>query len=106
MRDAIARGATGVMGGAGHVKEDRAAWDALARDLEGSGSEAFAALLPLLNSEMQTVDTSIATHKWLLHEQGVIDSVRVRAPGPHLDAFQTRELQANLSRARSVLSGA
>jgi 4-hydroxy-tetrahydrodipicolinate synthase len=103
MPDAIARGATGVMGGAGHVGEDRAVWEALVRDPRGAGADAFSSLLPLLNSEMQTVDQSIATHKWLLAKRGVIRSDRVRAPGSQLDAFQIAELEANLARAQRLL---
>lgn len=105
MVDAIARGATGLMGGAGHVREDRATWEALLHDPGGVGSEAFAQLLPLLNSEMQTIDLSIATHKWLLAQAGVLRTDRVRAPGPHLDSFQVKELEANIARAQRVLPG-
>ena len=42
---------------------------------------------------MQTVDMSIATHKWLLREQGVFRSAHVRAPGFELDEYQVAELK-------------
>jgi dihydrodipicolinate synthase/N-acetylneuraminate lyase len=99
MPDSLARGAHGVMGGAGHVREDLAVWSGL---LEG-GFDKFESLLPLLNSEMQTVDLSIATHKWLLKRQGVFRTSHVRAPGPDLDEFQAAELSRNWERARSYL---
>ena len=34
---------------------------------------------------MQTIETSIALHKLLLFDRGVIGSPHVRAPGPPLD---------------------
>jgi 4-hydroxy-tetrahydrodipicolinate synthase len=100
MFDAVARGAHGLMGGTGHVAEDLAVWSRL-RTREGA--DAFAALLPLLSSEMQTLDQSIATHKWLLKEQGVIASAHVRLPGPSLDEWQIQELRGNRERARKAL---
>lgn len=81
LEDAQRRGAHGLMGGAGHVAED-------IRALEGlrAGSPAgFRRLLPLLNFEMQTVENSIALHKFLLARRGVIASDHVRAPGTELD---------------------
>lgn len=103
MPDALTRGAHGLMGGAGHVREDIAVWQALQANTGDSGAEAFAALLPLLSSEMQSIDQSIATHKWLLQEQGVFRSAHVRAPGPQLDEWQIAELQSNRRRARRKL---
>lgn len=92
--DSLARGAHGLMGGAGHTPEDVATFHTMHQDLEGEGSEAFQKLLPLLNLEMQTIDQSIATHKFLLHARGVIDTPHVRAPGPTLDRFQVAELRS------------
>lgn len=86
--DALARGAHGLMGGAGHAPEDVAVFRRLR-----AGQPGFNDLLPLLNLEMQTVDQSIATQKWLLKERGVFSTDRVRAPGPQLDGFQIAELR-------------
>lgn len=105
MPDALARGAHGLMGGAGHLAEDLAVWSRLLQDPSEKGSEAFRALLPLLNSEMQTVDLSIATHKWLLRQQKVIRSAHVRKPGAELDEFQVAELAKNWTRAKATLLG-
>jgi 4-hydroxy-tetrahydrodipicolinate synthase len=101
MPDAITRGAHGVMGGAGHLREDLIAWSALMQDTQGHGFEKFKSLLPLLNSEMQTVDLSIATHKWLLKQQGIFRTSHVRAPGAELDDFQVAELTRNWDRAHA-----
>lgn len=84
--DSIARGAHGLMGGAGHAAEDVAVFADLSR---------FNSLLPLLNFEMQTIDQSIATHKWLLRHQGIFASAHVRAPGPDLDDVQRREIETH-----------
>jgi dihydrodipicolinate synthase/N-acetylneuraminate lyase len=86
------------MGGSGHVVEDLAVFRALEQDPDGAGMEAFHRLLPLLNFEMQTIDQSIATHKWLLKHRGIFTSAHVREPGPQLDVAQARELEAHLSR--------
>jgi dihydrodipicolinate synthase/N-acetylneuraminate lyase len=103
MPDALARGAHGVMGGTGHVREDLAVWSSLLREPSGEGFDRFRSLLPLLNSEMQTVDLSIATHKWLLKRQGVFRSAHVRVPGAELDEYQTVELMRHWEQARSDL---
>jgi dihydrodipicolinate synthase/N-acetylneuraminate lyase len=87
--DFIARGGHGMMSGAGHVREDMQAFYGLLQDPR-EGLEKFNRLLPLLNLEMQTIDLSIAVHKLLLKDQGVISSDHVRAPGAGLDEFQTR----------------
>jgi 4-hydroxy-tetrahydrodipicolinate synthase len=91
--DALARGAHGLMGGAGHAPEDVRVFRAMRRDLTGEGQREFLRLLPLLNLEMQTIDQSIATHKWMLAERGVIATGHVRRPGPELDEFQIAELR-------------
>jgi 4-hydroxy-tetrahydrodipicolinate synthase len=95
--DAMRRGAHGLMGGAGHAPEDLAVFRALKEDLEGRGMDAFRKLLPLLNMEMQTVDTSVAVQKRLLMDRGVIASDHVRAPGKRLDRFQAEELRIHLA---------
>jgi 4-hydroxy-tetrahydrodipicolinate synthase len=100
LADCLARGAHGLMGGAGHAAEDAHVFEALRSDPQGEGLEAFHDLLPLLNFEMQTIDQSIATHKWLLKEAGVFDTDHVREPGPHLDAAQVAELRAHMERLR------
>jgi 4-hydroxy-tetrahydrodipicolinate synthase len=89
--DSLHRGAHGLMGGAGHLTEDLAVFDALLRNPE-EGRDAFHALLPLLNFEMQTVGMSVAVHKRLLYERGIIESDHVRAPGRSLDALEIEEL--------------
>jgi dihydrodipicolinate synthase/N-acetylneuraminate lyase len=94
--DCLVRGAHGLMGGAGHLAEDLAVFRALIRD-RAEGLAAFRALLPLINLEMQTVDMSIALHKHLLVQRGVIASDHVRAPGPNLDAVQVEELRQHMA---------
>lgn len=98
LADCLKRGAHGLMGGAGHVVADLAAFEALQEDPHGRGIAAFHELLPMLNFEMQTIDQSIATHKWLLKRLGVFESDHVRQPGPHLDAAQANELKAHFDR--------
>lgn len=100
LADCLARGAHGLMGGSGHATEDLSVFRSLRSDPTGEGLRAFHDLLPLLNFEMQTVDQSIATHKWLLKEAGVFESDHVREPGPHLDAAQVAELRAHMDRLR------
>ena len=96
--DSLLRGAHGLMGGAGHLEEDLAAFSALAAGND-SGREAFYSLLPLLNFEMQTVSMSIALHKRLLHERGILASDHVRAPGRALDALEIEELHRVVAQA-------
>jgi 4-hydroxy-tetrahydrodipicolinate synthase len=103
LADCLDRGAHGLMGGAGHVGEDLRVFRLLAEDPKGAGLRAFHDLLPLLNFEMQTIDQSIATHKWLLRDCGVFRSDHVREPGPHLDAAQVAELRAHMLRLRENL---
>ena len=94
---ALRRGAHGLMGGTGHVKEDLAVFDELKQSPD-SGRGCFDRLLPLLNFEMQTVDSSIALHKRMLQDRGVIISDHIRAPGPYLDAHDRSELADILAR--------
>jgi len=101
LADCLKRGAHGLMGGTGHVREDLAVFRALRRDAEGAGLDAFHDLLPLINFEMQTIDQSIATHKWLLRHQGVFTSDHVRQPGPQLDPGQAAELGVHFARIQS-----
>jgi 4-hydroxy-tetrahydrodipicolinate synthase len=95
--DAMIRGAHGLMGGAGHVAEDMAVFQALGQD-PAAGARAFERLLPMLNFEMQTVDMAVAVHKRLLRDRGIFSSDCVRAPGPHLDVFQIAELERHRRR--------
>ena len=89
--DALARGAHGLMGGAGHPEEDLVVLGAL-RDGLAHGLTLFEKILPLLNFEMQTVGLSVAVHKRLLKMRGIIQCDRSRQPGVELDRFQQREL--------------
>jgi len=93
MFDAVQRGAEGLMGCCGHIKEDRRMLDAL---LAGGGYEEYTRLLPLLNFEMQTLDLVIAVHKQLLCEQGVIATPLCRRPCTDLDDFQKEQLRMHL----------
>jgi len=87
--DFLERGGHGMMSGASHVREDIQAFYSLL-DNPKEGLERFNRLLPLLNLEMQTIDLSIAVHKLLLKDQGVIASDHIRAPAAQLDEFQKR----------------
>ena len=98
LADSLLRGANGLMGGAGHVEEDLAAFQALASG-DDNGREAFYSLLPLLNFEMQTVPMSIALHKRLLYERGIIATDHVREPGRSLDAMEIEELHRVVEKA-------
>jgi 4-hydroxy-tetrahydrodipicolinate synthase len=93
LADAMARGAHGLMGGAGHVHEDLAVFQALSGQDANAGWGAFQRLLPMLNFEMQTVDLAIAVHKRLLRDAGIFASDHIRAPGAGLDRFQSLEVE-------------
>ena len=47
---------------------------------------------------MQTIETSIALHKLLLFERGVIGSAHVRAPGSMLDDEMAAQALEHLRR--------
>jgi dihydrodipicolinate synthase/N-acetylneuraminate lyase len=104
LADCLKRGAHGLMGGTGHLREDLAVFNALREDPNGRGIDAFHELLPLLNAEMQTIDHSIATHKWLLKNLGVFETDHVRQPGPHLDGAAAAELGAHFRRIQAKVS--
>jgi 4-hydroxy-tetrahydrodipicolinate synthase len=93
LADSIARGAHGLMGGAGHVREDLDVFRALTGGDPAAGYRAFRRLLPMLNFEMQTVDLAVAVHKRLLRDKGIFASDSVRAPGAGLDPYQVAELE-------------
>jgi len=93
LADAMGRGAHGLMGGAGHVREDLAVFRVLSGPDPEAGWAAFTQLLPMLNFEMQTVDLAIAVHKRLLRDAGIFTSDHIRAPGSGLDCFQANELE-------------
>lgn len=95
--DALAQGAHGLMGGCGHLEQDIAVFQALMAG-DPAARERFARLETLLQFEMKTIHTSIATHKWLLKQHGVFASSRVRAPGSALDEAQQFELEQILER--------
>lgn len=101
LADSLRRGAHGLMGGVGHIAEDLHVFRALRRDPSG-GLEWFHRLLPVLNFEMQTVDTTVAVHKQLLFEQGVFASPHVRQPGWMLDAAGREYLRELTAVARTV----
>jgi dihydrodipicolinate synthase/N-acetylneuraminate lyase len=80
------------MGGCGHVRQDVAVFRALEAGHLGA-EEQFRRLERLLEFEMQTIHTSIATHKWLLTRQGVIARKTVREPGSGFAAEQEEQLE-------------
>jgi 4-hydroxy-tetrahydrodipicolinate synthase len=81
--DASRRGATALMGGCAHIPEDRAML---------SDPASYHRLLPLLNFEMQSLDTVISVHKWLLFERGILATPELREPCLRLDATHLDEL--------------
>jgi len=95
--DALLRGAHGMMPGSSHVYEDLRAFRALEAD-PATGIAEFHRLLPLLNLEMQTIETSIALHKRLLFERGVISSPHVRPPGYVMDDVMAAQAMEHLKR--------
>jgi 4-hydroxy-tetrahydrodipicolinate synthase len=101
LADSLARGAHGLMGGAGHAEEDKTVFDALRRSPD-SGLGLFHQLLPLINMEMQTIEYSIALHKRMLFEKGVITSPHVRQPGYELDAAAIAEMRGHMIRTASL----
>ncbi len=103
LADCLKRGAHGLMGGAGHTREDIVVFRALQSDPDGAGRIAFEQLLPLINLEMQTIDMSIATHKWLLKQLGIHASDHVRKPGPVLDRWQQEELRGHMRRLGAAI---
>ena len=82
--DAERRGATALMGGCGHIPADR--------QLFGN-VDAYHRLLPLLNFEMQSLDSVIAVHKRLLFKAGVLATPNLRAPSADLDEDHLSELE-------------
>jgi dihydrodipicolinate synthase/N-acetylneuraminate lyase len=97
MLDAVRRGAEGLMGGCGHLPEDRVMLVAL---LAGGGYGEYTRLLPLLNFEMQSLDVVIAVHKQLLFEAGIIATPLCRAPGRALDETHRSELRMHMETLR------
>lgn len=89
--EAMRRGARGLMGGCGHVRQDVSVFRALKAGQTGAEAQ-FHKLERLLKFEMQTIHTSIATHKWLLARQGVIARETVREPGSGFAAEQEEQL--------------
>lgn len=81
--DASRRGATALMSGCAHIIEDRAMLVDRA---------AYHRLLPLLNFEMQSLDTVISVHKRLLFERGILATPELREPCSTLDAAHLEEL--------------
>ena len=103
--DALARGAQGLMGGAGHAVEDLLVFGALREDPR-IGYLLFEKLLPMLNFEMQTLDLCVAVHKRLLRDQGIFTSDESRAPGIQLDQFQETELARHKNNLSSLVEQA
>ena len=102
MLDAVRRGAEGLMGGCGHLAEDRGMLDALHSGDEARGYREFARLAPLLNFEMQTLDLVIAVHKTLLHEAGIIATPLSRGPCRPMDDTHAAELRMHISALREA----
>jgi dihydrodipicolinate synthase/N-acetylneuraminate lyase len=100
MLDAVRRGAGALMGGCGHLAEDRKMLDALLSADEERGYREFARLSPLLNFEMQSLDMVIAVHKALLHDAGVITTPLCRAPCRTMDDIHAAELLLHWSALR------
>jgi 4-hydroxy-tetrahydrodipicolinate synthase len=98
MLDAVRRGAEGLMGGCGHLAEDRRMTNAL---LSGEGYEEYARLLPLLNFEMQSLDLVISVHKQLLYEAGVIATPLLRSPHSPMDDTHRNELRLHMEALRA-----
>jgi len=96
LADALRRGAHGMMPGSGHIPEDLRAYQVLKADPLNEGPREFQRLLPLLNLEMQTIETSIALHKLMLHERGVIASPHIRQPGYTLDDTYAAQMREHL----------
>jgi 4-hydroxy-tetrahydrodipicolinate synthase len=90
--EAMQRGARGLMGGCGHLRQDISVFRSLEADRPEAETQ-FRKLERLLNFEMQTIHTSIATHKWLLTQQGVITRETVREPGSGLTPEQVEQLK-------------
>jgi len=95
--DALEHGAHGLMGGCGHLEQDIAMFQALIAG-DPVARERFSLLETLLQFEMKTIQTSIATHKWLLKQRGIFAAGRVRSPGSELDDAQQFELKQILER--------
>ncbi len=100
MLDAARRGGEGLMGGCGHLREDRRMVDALLSADERKGYREFARLVPLLNFEMQTLELAVSVHKRLLYEARVIASPLMRAPCRPMDETHAGELQLHMSALR------
>jgi 4-hydroxy-tetrahydrodipicolinate synthase len=98
MLDSVRRGAGGLMGGCGHLDEDRRMIDAL---LAGDGYRQYARLLPLLNFEMQSLDLVISVHKQLLFEAGVIATPLLRRPNTPMDDLHSTELHLHMDALRA-----
>ena len=97
MLDAARRGAHALMGGCGHLHEDRVMLDALLGPDAEAGYRAFARLSPLLNFEMQTLDMVIEVHKTLLYEAGIIATPLSRKPCRTMDDTHRAELKLHLA---------
>lgn len=104
MFDSARRGAEGLMGGCGHLSEDRTMLNALFEN-RSDGYKAFARLAPLLNFEMQSLDMVIGVHKQLLYEAGVFSTPLCRMPCGALDAVHLDEMKVHL-RALGYSDGA
>jgi len=103
MLDAARRGAAGLMGGCGHITEDRVTLEALLSADEVRGYREFARLSPLLNFEMQSLDMVISVHKTLLYEGGVIATPLSRSPCRIMDEFHAAELRMHIAALREAV---
>jgi 4-hydroxy-tetrahydrodipicolinate synthase len=98
MLDAVRRGAEALMGGCGHLPEDRRMVDAL---LSGHGYAEYARLLPMLNFEMQSLDLVISVHKRLLFEAGIISTPLLRSPSTSMDELHRIEMHLHMDALRA-----
>jgi 4-hydroxy-tetrahydrodipicolinate synthase len=96
MLDAVRRGAEGLMGGCGHLAEDRRMLDALLSGDEARGYSEFVRLAPLLSFEMQSLELVIEVHKILLYEAGIIAMPFSRGPRQAIDEIHASELRMHM----------
>ncbi len=100
--DAVRRGAEGLMGGCGHLLEDRQMLSALQSGDEARGYREFARLSPLLNFEMQSLELVISVHKSLLHKAGIISTPLSRGPCRAMDELHAGELSLHMGALRQA----
>jgi 4-hydroxy-tetrahydrodipicolinate synthase len=98
--DELVRGAAGTMPACEITELHVAMVDHYTRSEEKAARDLFERTLPLLS--MQAVFRWRLT-KAVLQKRGLIESTYVRAPGPELDRYDRRELDALLARLSDLL---